>query len=116
VDVPGVRGRVGVRRLRVDAVVEELEHDPAREVEDGGVDRDARVADVTPEVRPVEHGPPARLELEEPLPELERGLDARHRDPDVVHAPDGRRRELGGPHAADRRALTAESRILTGTV
>src|SRR5581483_3707996 len=70
-----------------------------------GVDRDARVADVAAEVRPVEHRPPAWLDAQELLPERERGVEVGDGHADVVHPRWGRVVR----HASVRRRRTASN-------
>ena len=46
--IAGIGGRVGIRSLARVLVVEQFERIAARQVDEGGADRDAGIADVTP--------------------------------------------------------------------
>jgi len=70
-DVAGVGGRLVVRAAVLDFVVEQLEQGAAGQIDERGLDRDAGVADMPPEVWLVERAAKARLDAEQRLPERE---------------------------------------------
>src|SRR5262249_39522283 len=113
VDIARVGRAVRDRGLVRHRVVEQLEDAATGKIDERHVDVHARVADMTAEVRPVEHSAPARLDAEEVPPEGEGLVEVGDAHADMVDACDLHAQCGGGAQLA-RRTNSVGSTISRG--
>src|SRR5579863_437159 len=89
VNVARVRRRIGIRALSGRLIVEQFKDDAARQIHEGGLDRDAGNSDNGPEIGPIENCAPARRDAQEGLPESQRLVEVGDAHADMMNGGGG---------------------------